>query len=41
MIRRFRFDIWTIVLIAAWAILLVLLVWPLSSIVSVRASSTM
>ena len=36
MIRRFRFDIWTIVLIAAWAILLVLLVWPLSSIL--RAS---
>src|SRR5687768_4185073 len=34
--RRFRFDIWTIVLIACWAILLLLLIWPLSSIL--RAS---
>jgi ABC-type Fe3+ transport system, permease component len=36
MTRRIRFDLWTLVLIAAWAILLLLLVWPLSSIL--RAS---
>jgi iron(III) transport system permease protein len=36
MIGRFRFDLWTFVLIAAWVILLILLVWPLSSIL--RAS---
>jgi iron(III) transport system permease protein len=30
--RPFRFDIWTIVLIGAWVVLLCLLIWPLSSI---------
>ncbi len=34
--RRIRFDVWTFVLIAAWVILLVLLIWPLSSVL--RAS---
>lgn len=34
--RRFRYDLWTFVLIAAWVILLILLIWPLSSIL--RAS---
>lgn len=34
--RRFRFDIWTFVLIAAWVILIALLIWPLSSVL--RAS---
>ncbi len=34
--RRARFDIWTFVLIAAWVILIVLLIWPLSSVL--RAS---
>ncbi|NIX78284.1 ABC transporter permease [Microvirga terricola] len=36
MTTRFRFDLWTFVLIAAWIVLLILLVWPLSSIL--RAS---
>jgi iron(III) transport system permease protein len=36
MTRRFRFDIWTFVLIGAWIILFALLIWPLSSIL--RAS---
>ncbi|SCZ07346.1 iron(III) transport system permease protein [Microvirga guangxiensis] len=30
--RRMRFDIWTFVLIAAWVILIALLIWPLSSV---------
>ena len=30
--RRARFDIWTFVLIAAWVILIALLIWPLSSV---------
>ncbi|HZH12639.1 MAG TPA: iron ABC transporter permease [Microvirga sp.] len=30
--RRVRFDVWTFVLIAAWVILLALLIWPLSSV---------
>ncbi|MCG7394899.1 iron ABC transporter permease [Microvirga sp. ACRRW] len=30
--RRVRFDIWTFVLIAAWVILIALLIWPLSSV---------
>jgi len=34
--RRARFDIWTFVLIAAWVILIALLIWPLSSVL--RAS---
>ncbi|MGO4387879.1 ABC transporter permease [Microvirga sp. 2YAF29] len=34
--RRARFDIWTFVLIAAWVILIILLIWPLSSVL--RAS---
>lgn len=36
MTRPFRFNIWTIVLIAAWAVLFMLLIWPLSAIL--RAS---
>ena len=36
MTRRLRFDIWTFVLIGAWAICSLLLIWPLSSIL--RAS---
>lgn len=36
MTRRARFDLWTFVLAAAWVILIVLLVWPLSSVL--RAS---
>ncbi len=30
--RRARIDIWTFVLIAAWVILIALLIWPLSSV---------
>ena len=29
---RFRFDIWTIILIFAWAVMALLLIWPLSTI---------
>ena len=36
MTRRLRFDLWTFVLIGAWIVLLILLIWPLSSIL--RAS---
>jgi iron(III) transport system permease protein len=32
MTRRFRFDLWTFVLVGAWAVLILLLIWPLSSI---------